>query len=113
MPDGFVTLRKGEKRPLYGQETMATGTLTIAASPIPCATLYDASGQAVGGFAGVTASGYDARAQSAPRVWLNLDTAGLAPGFYTLVFAFSATASDGLTRIYAPCVEVQVLDVTA
>ncbi|HZO90521.1 MAG TPA: hypothetical protein VFB38_19495 [Chthonomonadaceae bacterium] len=113
MPDAFVSLRRGEKRPLYGQETMAIGTLTIAASPIPSATLYDASGAAVAGFAGLTASGYDSGAQAAPRVWLNLDTSGLAAGFYTLVFNFTATASDGLTRVYMPCLELQVVDVTA
>ncbi|HZP80707.1 MAG TPA: hypothetical protein VFB21_03635 [Chthonomonadaceae bacterium] len=113
MPDGFVTLRRGEKRPLYGQETMATGTLTIAASPVPAATLYDANGAPVGGFTGVTASGYDSGAQAAPRIWLNLDTSGLTPGFYTLVFTFTATASDGLTRVYTPSLELQVLDVTA
>ncbi len=35
MPDGFVQMRRGETRPLYGQETMLTGSLTIQATPGP------------------------------------------------------------------------------
>lgn len=112
MPDGFVALRKGEKRPLYGQETLSSGTLTIQASPTPAVTLYDASGNGVSGFVGLPATGYDSGAQAAPRVWLNLDTSGLAAGFYTLVFTFTATGSDSTTRVYEPSLELQVLDVT-
>lgn len=110
MPDGFTRLRRGEKRPVYGQETMVTGKLTIAGSPAPSATLYNGNGDVVAGFQNVAASGYDTGAQAAPRVWLNLDSSQLAAGFYTLVFAFTATATDGLTRIYRPSMEVQVSD---
>ncbi len=113
MPDAFVVLRRGEKRPLFGQETAASGTLTIAASPTPSATLYDATGAALAGWASLPATGYDTGAQAAPRVWLIVDTSGLTAGFYTLAFTFLAAASDGTTRIYAPCLELQVLDVTA
>ena len=114
MPDGFVTLRKGEKRPVFGQEAVTSGTLSIASTPAPVATLYSASGVAVSGFTGVGATGFDMGALAAPRAWLNLDTAGLAVGFYQLVFTFTATAStDGTTRIYTPAIEVQVLDVMA
>ena len=112
MPDGFTTLRRGEKRPLYGQETAVTGTLTIASAPVPAATLFDANGAAVTGLAGVSVTGYDTGAQAAPRVWLNLDTASVTAGFYTLVFTLTATGSDGLTRVYRPSIEVQVTDVT-
>ncbi len=111
MPDGFVTIRQGEKRPIYGQETLSSGTMTIASSPTPAATLYNATGAGVGGFVGLPATGYDSGAQAAPRVWLVLDTTSLAPGFYTLVFNFTAAASDSTTRIYEPAVEVQVLGV--
>ncbi len=112
MPDGFVKLRKGEKRPVYGQEVMASGTLTIATSPAPTATLYDANGVVVTGFSAIAASGYDPGAKTAPRVWLILDTSGLSAGFYTLTFVFTANGSDGTTRIYEPNVGVQILMVT-
>lgn len=112
MPDSFMTVRKGEKLPVYGQEALTSGTLTIQASPTPSATLYNASGNSVGGFVGVAATGYDAGAQAAPRIWLNLDTASLTDGFYTLVFTFTALGSDGITRIFTPCAEVQVLAMT-
>ena len=109
MPDGYITIRQGEKRPVFGQETLSSGTMTIASSPTPTATLYSASGVGVGGFVGLPATGYDSGAQAAPRVWLVLDTTSIAPGFYTLVFNFTAAASDFTTRIYEPAVEVQVL----
>lgn len=108
MPDTFVILRQGEKQPVFGQEAPASGTLTISATPPPAATLYDSGGSAVIGFSHVTASGYDAGAQSAPRVWLNLDTSALPAGFYTLVFTFTAVGSDGITRIYEPGIEIEV-----
>ena len=113
MPDGYTRVRRGEKRPIYGQTTMATGTLTIAASPAPIVTVYDGTGAAVAGMSALAVTGYDAGVQSAPRVWMNLDATGLATGFYTVVFTFTATAVDGLTRIYTPTIEVQVLDMLA
>jgi hypothetical protein len=113
MPDGFVKVRKGEKRPLYGQATMASGTLTVVGFPVPTLTLFDGNGVVVSGLNGVAAAGYDAGALSAPRVWYVLDTATLAPGFYTGVFQFTASGSDGITRVYAPSVAIQVLEVTA
>ncbi len=111
MPDGYVTLRQGEKRPVYGQETLSSGTMTIASSPTPAATLYNSNGAGVIGFIGLPATGYDSGAQAAPRIWLLLDTASLSPGFYTLVFSFTAAASDSTTRIYEPAIEIQVLAV--
>ena len=114
MPDGFVKLRSGEKRPLYGQATAQTGTLTIQASPAPICTLYDSAGTAVTGLNGIAVTGYDTAASAGPRVWYNLDTtspANLAAGYYTLVFKFSAAGSDSTTRTYEPSLELQVLDV--
>ena len=113
MPDNYSQVRRGEKRPLYGQVAALSGTLTIAASPVPTCTLYDASGAPVGGLTNVAATGYDAGAQAAPRVWYNLDSTSpvaLAAGFFTLVFKLSATGSDGIDRVLEPSVEVQVLD---
>ncbi len=112
MPDGFVKLRKGEKRPVYGQEVMASGTLAIADTPAPTATLYDANGMLVTGYSAIAVSGYDAGAKTAPRAWLILDTSGLNTGFYTLVFAFTASGSDGTTRVYEPKVGILILAVT-
>lgn len=114
MPDTFVQIKHGEKQPVYGQETAASGTLTISASPAPTCTLYSSSGAVVSGYSGIGVTGYDSGAQAAPRIWLDLDTLSptdLAVGFYTLVFQFSATGSDGIARVYEPNVEIQVLDV--
>jgi hypothetical protein len=111
MPDGYVRIRQGERRPLYGQVTAQSGTLTVQSSPAPTCTLYDANGTAVGGLDGIGVSGYDAGAQTAPRVWYNLDTtapANLAAGFYTLVFKFAAQGSDGILRVYKPSLELEV-----
>jgi hypothetical protein len=116
MPDGFVRLRAGEKRPLYGQATAQSGTLTIQGSPSPTCTLYDSAGSAVSGLNGISVTGYDNTALAAPRAWYNLDTASpanLAAGYYTLVFKFSAAGSDGIVRTYEPSLELQVLDVRA
>lgn len=106
MPDGFVRVRAGEKRPLYGQAAAQTGTLTIQASPAPSCTLYDPSGTPVTGIDGVAETGYDSGALASPRIWYNLDTAGLAAGYYTMVFKFTAAGSDSLTRVYEPSLEI-------
>ena len=113
MPDGFVKIRSGEKRPVYGQATAQTGTLTIQGSPAPSVTMYDSVGVVVTGYNGIAVTGYDSGAMANPRAWYNLDTAGMAAGFYTLVFKFSAAGSDSLTRIYEPAVVLQILDVRA
>lgn len=117
MPDSFVRIRRGEKRPVYGQVTAQTGTLTIQSSPAPTCTLYDSTGTVVG-TADQAATGYDNTALAAPRVWFNLDStswagyAGALPaGFYTMVFKFTAAGSDSLTRVYEPSIEVQIQDV--
>lgn len=114
MPDAYVKVRAGEKRPVFGQAVAASGTLTIEG--VPACTLYDAVGAVVSGYAGISVTGYDTGALASPRVWLDLDTASpttLAAGFYTLVFAFSALGSDGISRTFEPAVEVQVLDARA
>ena len=116
MPDGFVRVRVGEKRPIYGQAAAQSGTLTIQASPAPSCTLYDSAGNAVSGLNSVAATGYDAGALANPRVWYNLDTtspASLAAGYYTMVFKFTAAGSDSLNRVYEPSIEIQVMDVRA
>ena len=109
MPDGFVRLRKGEVRPVYGQETMLTGSLTIQGSPAPTVLMTDSSGAVDAGFSNIAVSGFDAVASVAPRVWLNLDTRAVSLGYYNLTFTFSAISSDGGVRIYRPSLEVQVL----
>ncbi len=111
MPDGYVRVRLGEKRPVYGQLTAQSGTLTIAASPAPMLTLYDSAGAAVAGLADVTATGFNVGALPSPKVWYLLDTGSLAAGWYTLVFKLTATGSDAIVRIYEPSVEVEVGDV--
>ncbi len=108
MPEDFVRMRQGEKRPIYGELTAAGGTLTIAPVPGPNVILYDRFGTPISGFNGIAATGFDSGAQTAPRVWFSLDASGLPAGFYTLVFTLTATGSDGLVRVYRPCIEVQV-----
>ena len=110
MPDGYVKMRAGEIRPVYAQETVTTGTLTISSQQTPTVTLYDALGNALSAFEGVPVTGYDGLAQSAPRVWFLLDTTTLAVGYYTLTFNFTVDASDGTTRTYAPNVEIQIVE---
>ena len=111
MPNSIVAVHKGEKRPIYGTITPEVGTVTVLAAPAPTATLYDSTGAVVGGFNGIGITGFDSGAQATPKVWLNLDTTGLAAGFYTLVYIVSATGSDGSTRVYEPAIEVQVMKV--
>ena len=111
MPDSAIAVRKGEKRPIYGMLTPEVGTVTIAASPAATATLYDVNGLAVSGFSAIGITGFDTGVQATPKVWLNLDTTSLTPGFYTLVYTVTATGSDGSTRVYEPAIEVQVLEV--
>lgn len=106
MADAFVRMKSGEKRPVFGQITAASGSLTINGSPT--CTLYDGNDAPVSGFTNAAVTGYDVGAQAAPRVWYNLDTAGLAAGYYTLVFRFQALASDGMTRIYEPAIEIEI-----
>ncbi len=106
--DVIVLIRKGEKRPIYGQLTAETGTLTITAATY---TLYDAAGVAVTGHtAGTAVTGYDVAADADPKAWVLLDTseAAITPGNYTLVFSLSATGSDNLARVFEPAVLVVV-----
>ena len=110
MPDGYIKMRAGEIRPVYAQETVTTGTLTISNQQTPTVTLYDALGNVVSGFEGISASGFDGLAQSAPRVWFLLDTTTLPVGYYTLTFRFLVEASDGTERTYAPNVEIQIVE---
>jgi len=126
MPDTFVRMKQGEKRPLYGTVTAQSGTLTIAASPAPTCTLYDAAGDAIAGLTDIAAgdaiagltdiavTGYDSGPAASRRAWYVLNTTSpvlLVAGFYTLVFQFTATSSDGIQRVYEPSLEVQVMDV--
>lgn len=112
MPDGFFRMRLGEARPVFAQETVTTGTLTISATPAPSVTLYDSTGTAVAAVTGAAATNYDTAALAAPRVWYLLDSSSLAVGYYTLTFTFTAIGSDGAARNYAPNIEAQILDVT-
>lgn len=114
MPDTFVRMKQGEKRPLYGTATAQSGTLSIAASPAPTCTLYDSAGDAIAGLTDIAVTGYDSGPAASRRVWYVLNTTSpvnLAAGFYTLVFKFTATGSDGIQRVYEPSLEVQVMDV--
>lgn len=111
MPDAYVVLRHGEKRPVYGQAVAQTGTLTVVG--VPVCTLTDAHGTVVTGYGGIAVTGFDPGTQTQPRVWLLLDSKNLPVGYYTLAFRFSALGSDGLTRIYQPTLEIEVRETTA
>jgi len=114
MRDTLVTMRAGEKRPVYGTVTAPSGTITFSAPPT--ATLRDNGGNVLAAVIAVT--GYDIVAAEQMRAWLDLDTANppgsggpLAIGAYTLQFTmpFVATA-DGITRLDEPVVLVCVVD---
>lgn len=110
MPDALARIKQGEKKPIYGQVAMTTGTITISGQPT--CTLKDSAGNVVAGFNGINVTGYDAGALATVRVWLDIDTVtptALAVGFYTLVFKFSANGSDSLARIKEPSVLVHVM----
>ena len=111
MPDGFFRIRLGEARPVYAQETVSVGTLTISGQPAPNVTVYDANGNATA-ISAALATGYDTAALTAPRVWYILDTTQLAAGHYTLVFTFTALGSDGTSRVYTPNLGVQIVKAT-
>ncbi len=103
MADGVVRLRKGERAPLYGAVSAASGaTVTIASASY---TLYgsDGSVKATG-----SASGYDSGALSTARAWVTLDTSSLSAGTYTLVFSITLTGSDSITRLREPSALVVV-----
>jgi hypothetical protein len=110
MPDAFVRMRKGETRPLYGRAGVVSGSLTILGGGVY--TLFNSAGAAVAGHDSQPVTGYDDVISQSPRVWFNLNTespADLAPGWYTLVFRFSALGGDGILRTYVPSVGLQVL----
>lgn len=104
--DSYQRMRKGEKRPIYGRATAASGTLTIATGGTY--TLYDSSGAIVTGHNAQAVTGYDASAAASVRVWFLLDTAALPVDEYKIVFSFSAAGSDSMARIYKPEVAIKV-----
>ena len=112
MPDNFFRMRAGEARIVFAEETVMTGTLTISVTPPPSVTLYDAAGTAVSAVNGVAATNYDTEAVTTLRVSYLLDASQLEIGYYTLVFTFSATGSDGSVRTYTPSIEAQIIHPT-
>lgn len=115
MSDGFVRLRDGETRPIVGRASAQSGTLTIQGQP-KC-TLYTLAGEPVDGINDRAVDNFDPDPGSSVRVWLDLDTHNtptepLAPGWYFLVFTFSAGGSDGQPRTYEPKVDVLVTSAT-
>ncbi len=108
MPDSYTRVREGERRPILAQISAGIGTVAIQTSPAPTGALFDANGTGVPGFGSLSTAGFDPGSLTNPRLWINLDTAGLTPGFYTLIFTVSTTASDGTTRRFAPTVEVEI-----
>lgn len=111
--EGFARIRQGEKLPMGVRTTALSGTLIVQPTPTPTCTLYDAAGSPVDGRNQTVADGFDNGPLGSPRVWHNLDTLAPAPleeGFYTLVFRFCATGSDGIPRTYVPALIVQVTE---
>jgi|DewCreStandDraft_4_1066084.scaffolds.fasta_scaffold46658_4 hypothetical protein len=112
MPDAYARIRKGERRPLYGQALAPVGQ-TLSIQPGATYTLYAASGSEVAGHTALPVSGYESGPLESPRVWVILDTQApvdLPAGYYTLVFRFQAAGSDGITRVFVPGIEVEVED---
>jgi hypothetical protein len=111
MADGYIRLRRGERKPVAVCAAALSGTLTIMVNPTPVCTLYDSSGREMTGCTDMPVSGYDMQALTSPRVWRNVDTnwpGELPSGFYTLVFRFGVIGSDGIDRRFVCSVIVQV-----
>lgn len=105
-PDGYVKVRYGSTRPVFGQATISTGTLTISGTPK--VSVKDISGSVVAGFDNIDASGWDNTAVANPRAWLNFQGT-VSPAEYTFLFSFDATGSDSVSRTYNPEIAVRVL----
>lgn len=98
------TLRVGEKRIIDSPSLETNGeTLTITAVTV---TLYDRGGTVQGGISDVDATGWVADPSTAPFAWYELDTAGLAPGYYVLSFRIV----DQNDLIYEPFVLFQIVE---
>lgn len=101
----------GEKRPVMGRLAVTSGTFTVSGARV---YLNDADGDAVYGIDNLVATGFDAGALTAPRVWYNLDTASppssgpIVAGAYDLVFVVSGTSSDGIPRVIEIHITIQV-----
>lgn len=113
MVDATISMRCGEKAPIYGLITAAPGhTVTIGAGA--AVTLTDTSGNPAGGIAGAPVTGYDTGALAAARVWYDLDTgqngANLPAGRYALTFSVPVVGDEtpSIPRLYEPAVFIDV-----
>mgnify|MGYP003386272306 CR=1 FL=1 len=107
------SLRVGEKKPLYAEVSVTSGTITVAT---PTMTLYKSDGTTVTGLVDVTAQ--NGSAAATVDIWYNLDTSSAGPagaltaGIYVAVFKYTATPSvDSIGRIDRPTVQVEILSV--
>lgn len=102
-----VSLRVGEKKPIYGEVSVTTGIVTVGS---PTFSLYGSDGTLVSGFSNLTASCTTPAALV--DIYYNLDTADLPLGVYVAIFKYTATASaDAIGRIDRPTVQVEVLPI--
>lgn len=105
MPNS-VTINVGEKAPIYGKISVATGTITITGTPT-CSLYNQSYGTVISPFpANIT--GMDAPTTSSARVWYVLDATGFVPGLYRMYFVITALGSDGITRVLEPTVDINV-----
>lgn len=107
--DAHITMRLGEKRPVYGSATAPTGS-THTVSGTSTVTLYDKDGAVAGGVSATNVTGQEAGAQLELLAWYVLDptTLAIAAGTYKLVFSIVATGSDGIVRTFRPSIMVVV-----
>jgi hypothetical protein len=113
--DATITIRRGEKVPVYGKLTADSGTLTITAASV---YLYSGTTDATLLLGPVAATDFDAAPAASREAWYNFDTddpAGdssvpaLTAGSYTFVIEITCTGSDGEPRIERPAVLIKVV----
>jgi hypothetical protein len=110
------SLRVGEKDLIFGQDSVASGTISMTAGAL--FTLYNSAGQVVAGFNGIAVTGQNNGPALLVNCWLLLDTTStgpggaLAAGIYYGVFTYTATPSaDSIGRVSRPDVQIILLAV--
>mgnify|MGYP001557962398 CR=1 FL=1 len=115
MPDAQERIKKGERAPFFGRETLGAGTTLTIQGTAKC-TLYDSAGVAVTDFSAINCTAQTSGASETVTVVYDLDTdasAIVAGQTYTMVFDFTTLGSDSYTREHHPSVSIYIEPVTS
>lgn len=102
-----TTMRQGENKVLYGT-VVPNGTFAEIIGT-PTYTVYDSNSIPVTGMTAQPVTGNDKGDWSLPSAWILLNTAGLQPGYYTLVFKINSEDSQNFNVVQEPTVILRVL----